>query len=338
MIPLDFIEVNCKGNVRRIELYQGDLTSLSPVDGVDLLILSAFPNDYVPTRSSLIGALFQKGVSVYDLAQNKAVDLRKTCSCWLSNQVAVADPGIQFERILCFEPLVRGSPPDVVGDIFRALVPFLGADPPIKTAAMPVVAAGDQGHSISTMLPPLIEAAVQWMGIGLPLEILKIFTYSDESAREATQLFAQLKTKFGPPKTTTTYEYDVFVSYSRDDADAANGIADHLVQNGRRIFIDVQSIEKGAAWPQRVFGALECCERVVAIYSPAYVSSKICQDEFNVAFSRRYEQDAEVIYPVYWESAELAPHMKLLNYVDCREADTTKLPAACTTLLDLLSR
>ena len=86
--------------------------------------------------SSLIGALFQKGVSVYDLAQNKAVDLRQTCSCWLSSQVPATDPGIQFDRILCFEPLVRGDPPDVVGDIFRALTPFLGADPPIRMAAI----------------------------------------------------------------------------------------------------------------------------------------------------------------------------------------------------------
>ena len=336
MIPLDLIEVKCKGNIRRIELYQGDLTNLSPADRVDLLILSAFPNDYVPTRSSLIGRLFQKGVSVYDLSQNKAVDLRKTCSCWLSNQIAKTDPGIQFDRILCFEPSVRGSPPDVVGDIFRALTPFLGADPPIRTAAMPIVAAGDQGHAISAMLSPLIEAAVQWMGIGLPLEALKIYTYSDESAREAKQLFAQLKTKFAAPKTTATYEYDVFVSYSRHNADAAKNIANHLEQHGRRIFIDEQSIEKGAAWPQRIFGALACCERMVAIYSPAYVSSKVCQDEFNVAFSRRYEQDTEVIYPIYWETADLAPHMKLLNYVDCRAAKIAKLPQACTNLLGSL--
>jgi len=338
MIPLDFIEVKCKGNVRRIELCQGDLTDLSPDDHVDLLVLCAFPDDYVPTGSSLIGALYQKGVSVYDLAQDKAVDLRQTCSCWLSNPVAATDPGIQFDRILCFEPLVRGSPPNVVGDIFRALAPFLGADPTITKAAMPIVAAGDQGHAISTMLPPLLEAAVKWMGIGLPLTVLKIYAYSDGSARQAQQLFAQLKTKYIAPSTTTKYEYDVFLSYSRDDADAAKNIASQLTQHGRRVFIDEQSIEKGAAWPQHIFGALEDCERMVAIYSPAYVRSKVCQDEFNVAFSRRYEQDAEVIFPVYWESADLAPHMKLLNYVDCREAELDKLPAACATLLGYLAR
>lgn len=79
--------------------------------------------------------------------------------------------------------------PDFVGDIFRALTPFLGADPPLKTAAMPVVDAGYQGFSVSTMLPLLVEAAVKWMSIGLPLEIMKIYAFSDDYAIEAKQIF-----------------------------------------------------------------------------------------------------------------------------------------------------
>ena len=62
-------------------------------------------------------------------------------------------------------------------------------------------------------------AAVHWMGIGLPLDVLKIFTYSDDSATEARQLFADLKNKYIAPNPTSKYEYDVFVSYSRDDED-----------------------------------------------------------------------------------------------------------------------
>lgn len=338
MIPLDYIEVKCKGNIRRIELYQGDLTNLSPADRVNFLIVSAFKNDYTQTPTSLIGALDEKDVDVNDLAQNKAVDLRDTCSCWLSDQISAKDPGIQFDRILCFEPSDRSTPPDVVGDIFRALTPFLGTDPPLKTAAMPIVAAGDQGFSISTMLPPLVEAAIKWMGIGLPLEILKIYAYTDDSAFEAKQLFEQLKTKFTAPKAKSEYQYDVFVSYSRNDESAAISIANNLKRHGHSVFIDKQSIEKGTAWPQRIFGAIEKCQKLVAIYSKSYVSSKVCQDEFNVAFSRRYEQEKEVIFPIYWASADLAPHMKLLNYLDCREAETNKLTDACNMLLQYLAQ
>ncbi|SDW34483.1 hypothetical protein [Nitrosomonas communis] len=44
---LDFIEIRGREE-KRIELYQGDLTDLSPAEGFDLLVASAFPNEYTP--------------------------------------------------------------------------------------------------------------------------------------------------------------------------------------------------------------------------------------------------------------------------------------------------
>ena len=52
---------------KAIELLQGDLTEPDSQHPFDLLVLSAFPDDYVPTPSSLIGALHAKGLSVSQL-------------------------------------------------------------------------------------------------------------------------------------------------------------------------------------------------------------------------------------------------------------------------------
>jgi hypothetical protein len=129
MRVLDAIALDSLGRKSRIELCQGDLTSMPKEDNIDLLVVSAFPDDYVPTPLSLIGALARKGISVRSLAQNKAVDLRPAFSCWLSNELTPKLPGIPYKRILCFEPGVRGRPPEVVGDIFRSLAPFLTGPP-----------------------------------------------------------------------------------------------------------------------------------------------------------------------------------------------------------------
>lgn len=160
MILLDTLRVYHGSEERLIELYQGNLTNLKPEEAVDILVVSAFPNDYIPTSTSPIGALYREGVSVAQLARSKVGDLRQTFSCWMSQEVAASHSGIQFKRILCFESSSRGTPPSVVGDIFRALAPFLGGEPPMSTVAMPVVASGDQGYGVSEMLPPLIDAAV----------------------------------------------------------------------------------------------------------------------------------------------------------------------------------
>jgi len=49
-----------------------------------VLIVSAFPNDYMPLPNTLIGALEDQGLSVAELAEDKSDDLRKTFGCWLS--------------------------------------------------------------------------------------------------------------------------------------------------------------------------------------------------------------------------------------------------------------
>ena len=178
---LDFIEIHGQQH-KRIELYQGDLTTLSATEAFDLLVVSAFPDDYIPTSRSLIGALHRKGLSVRSLANAKEIDLRVNFSCWLSSEFTPQNSDLRFRRILCFEPRVRGIPPEVVGDIFRCLVPILAERPDIKSIALPVVAAGDQDYPVGAMLTPLLEAGLHWLENGLPLDCIKIVTFSDASA------------------------------------------------------------------------------------------------------------------------------------------------------------
>jgi hypothetical protein len=325
-----------------IELYQGDLTDLKPEEAVDILVVSAFPNDYIPTSTSLIGALYRKGVSVRQLAESKAVDLRETFSCWMSQEVTDSHPGIQFRRILCFEPLTRGAPPVVVGDIFRALAPFLDDGAEMSTVAMPIVASGDQAYDVSEMLPPLIDAAVHWMALGLPLSRLKIVVRSDSKAAQAKKLFAELKKKHSSPpfEAKQDSKYDVFISYAHEDKAAAELIARelHNLQPNIRIFLDRMSINVGAAWQPEIFEAIDVCKKILVLFSPSYLNSKVCKEEFNIAWVRGREANEEYVFPIYLYSAPLPTYMKYRLYIDCREGDEDKVRTACSDLLSALSK
>ena len=69
---------------------------------VSLYKASLITGDYSPMHGTLIGALlYNLGISVEKLAQQKELDLRHHFSCWLSKPITTqASP---FSRILCFE-------------------------------------------------------------------------------------------------------------------------------------------------------------------------------------------------------------------------------------------
>ncbi|HSW12039.1 MAG TPA: toll/interleukin-1 receptor domain-containing protein [Solimonas sp.] len=335
----------------RIQLYHGDLAAIPPAEAVDLLVVSAFPDDYAPTPSSLIGALALRGVSVAALAADKEADLRDNFSCWLSRDLSGQYPDLGFRRILCFEPQVRGRPPEVVGDVFRALMPFALAETPTRSIAMPVLAAGDQRYDSEVMLAALLEAAVHWLEHGLPIETIKIVAHSASSVPRLRKTFTRLRPRSvrfparnglpgkgllsaDVPTAPPPPGYDFFVSYSRIDAPEV----DQLVQGlknaapGARVFQDKLELKPGDSWQAELDEALESCRKVVAIYSPAYLQSKVCMEEFNMARLRHRETDSGVLLPVYLRTAQLPLYMRSLHFLDCREGDVMKLGEACGKL------
>jgi hypothetical protein len=337
MLLLDVLSIYYGAEERRIEIYYGDLTDLSPQDAVDVLVVSALPNDYIPTPDSLIGALDRKGISVKKLAQEKAADLRQAFSCWMSQEIGSVDPGIQFKRILCFEPLVRGSPPQVVGDIFRGLAPFMAGPPAVRSIAMPLVATGNYHQPLERIIEPLLDAAVHWIAIGFPLMQLKIVARSEVSAQNLKREFARLKEKYRdfslPPGHT---QYDVFISYSHMDGRAANLVVEEL-RNKKpyiRLFFDQMTLDTGVAWQQKIYEAIDASRRVLVLLSPSYIRSKVCLEEFNITLHRRRETGQEILFPIYLYSAALPTYMSALtSYEDCREGDSVKLGQACRKML-----
>lgn len=338
---LDSIAIDVEGQSRRIDLCSGDLTALAPQFAVDVLVVSAFADDYTPTVNSLIGALDRVGVSVADLASRKAHDLRATSSVWLSEPVADCE---SFKRILCFEPHSRGAgsnPPEVVADIFRGLVQFTEGPDAVRSAAMPLVATGDMRTPVADMLSPLLHAATNWLRYGLNLERLIINVHSEEHKADAMVSFAQERTALSsePPPVSPNPAYDVFLSYSHKNAADMRQI-DGLIRKLRpsvSVFIDKRELETGVAWQQQLTDAILNCRRFVPLITQEYIESGSCNDEFNTACVYSHRTSGEFLYPIYVRSApKLSPIVQSRHYRDCREASREKLEAACGALVDRL--
>jgi hypothetical protein len=177
-----------------IQLLLGDLSAIPKEHAVDILVVSAFPNDYMALKGSLFLALQNKGLSVQTLAANKQIDLVAQLGCWLSAPLPTEQKNkFNFKKILCFEPQYHSSEPQtIVGNIFRCINTF-AFDEENDEIAMPVLATGYQKVPIQKMLPPLLENAIFWLQNGLPLKCIKLVLYRQEQADAALPIFEQVK-------------------------------------------------------------------------------------------------------------------------------------------------
>src|SRR5262249_26030083 len=91
-------------------------------------------------------------------------------------------------------------------------------------------------------------------------------------------------------------------------------------------------IDIGASWQQRIFNALDNCTATAAFYSPDFLSSKVCQEEFNISWARRRETGKDIIYPLLIRDAALPTYMRMLNYIDCRTSNRDKIETAASDL------
>jgi WD40 repeat protein len=78
---------------------------------------------------------------------------------------------------------------------------------------------------------------------------------------------------------------DVFVSYSRADADFARKLNDTLQIQGKTTWFDQESIASGSDFQQEIYRGIKACDNFLFILSPRSVNSPYCKDEVEYAAS-----------------------------------------------------
>jgi hypothetical protein len=202
---------------------------------------------------------------------------------------------------------------------------------------MPLLAAGDQGESADVMREALTDAAVHWLSVGLPLDRIKIVIRDSADSQSLRETFARVKrrhadTLSGPEH--TGFHFDLFVSYShRNQAEVDNLVAMlRRRRPGLRVFVDRLELRAGAAWQQHIFDSLDQSRKVICAFSPDYVASKVCKEEFNIVLFRHRDAADGVLLPVYLYTAELPSYMKLVQYDDVREGHHAKIAQSAERL------
>src|SRR4051794_25108048 len=100
---------------------------------------------------------------------------------------------------------------------------------------------------------------------------------------------------------------DVFLSYSRRDADFVRRIADALEARGKDVWVDIEGIRDGEVFPAALRSAVEGSDGFVFVISPDAVHSTFCEQEVDHALELgkrivplvyRRVPDAEVPEPI----------------------------------------
>lgn len=367
---LDYIQVKTGKGFADIELYHGDLSAIPAPHDIDIVVLSAFPNDYYPTPSTLIGALHKRGLSVEALARDKEIDLRKSLWCWISKELSAADKEkFRFHRILCFEPEKRkDDAAEFVADIFRCLNNFV-FDDDVNHVAMTTVAAGGQKASAVKITASILEAAHFWLQRGLPLQTIKIVEINEAKANELKTVFAAFKSQFNaeqlpslpaepvpptripepaPPSAAASIPasspvpaaandmFDLFISYSHKNRDHVKYFIETLRKKhpSLRLFFDSDSIPKGGQWLREISRCIDKSKKVLVFLSKEFDESPACWDEFQCAKVRQNRTGKNVIMNIYLlNHPELPTMFEIFNWIDCREADKEKLESAVNDVI-----
>lgn len=264
-----------------LELIHGDLCDMQAES--DVVVCSAFKDDHIPTRTSLIGALLMKrGINVELLSRSPELDFRSV-GCWLSR-----DTGLAFRRIACVE-LLDGFESRMNGDqsintlikrSFSTLRFILEqadlAGIPVRTVTMPILGTGNQRIDLSYISAPLISQCCAILQTNPGVERIVICERTAEKAAALADIIHEsLTEKPDRPQ--------VFISYSSKQEAIAREIRDTIEAKHISYWMAPESIPAGSSYQERIPVALQEVDVVLLILTPDAEKSRWVQKEIGSA-------------------------------------------------------
>jgi hypothetical protein len=117
------------------------------------------------------------------------------------------------------------------------------------------------------------------------------------------------------------FQKDVFVSYSRADAEWVRVLAENLHQSGLEVFLDEWEIGPGDVLVHKLDAGILASRNGVLVVSPSSLSRPWVQQEYAAMMTRVVEGKQQNLIPVLLKDAEMPPFLAARLWVDFRNVD-----------------
>ena len=135
---------------------------------------------------------------------------------------------------------------------------------------------------------------------------------------------ARLKKRDVPPPR-------IFVSYARTDEAFVTPLANSLLKQDIDLWLDIYRIEPGTSWARQIGEALDACQLMLLVLSPASVASENAEDEWN------YYLDAKKpVVVVRHAPCKIPYRLSKLEYVDFHHTDYEQALARLAATLNTI--
>lgn len=223
---------------KAVQIENADLKCLR--EPVDLVVCSAFRDDYMPVPNTLIGSLQEDfGISVEELSGHPALDMKES-GVWISEETG----NEMIRRIACLE--IRDAPWGEMPSAFELKTRFDALflairvlaikDIPISTVIMPVLGTGDQGIGFLDSFHPLLTECISCLHQVNTVRRIVLISRDEENCRSAVDAVSRLDGEYGSKS--------AFISYSHRNQDIADIIASGLREHGIKPWVDHEMIRK----------------------------------------------------------------------------------------------
>ncbi|MEL7406042.1 MAG: TIR domain-containing protein [Cyanobacteria bacterium J06558_2] len=107
---------------------------------------------------------------------------------------------------------------------------------------------------------------------------------------------------------------EVFISYSRANADFARRVNDALTEVGKLTWFDQENIASGSNFQEEIYQGIEYCDNFLFIISPQSVNSPYCDDE--VAYAHKLNKRIITVVYQHVNPSDLHPVLAEIQWID----------------------